>query len=206
MLFRATEALVSAQDWYQQGYRAQIVTYSIAMFSKLLSKQYPDYSLDFQRIWRDQKVPQTILNELVNITRFVNESINDPSRQTVNVTQWCKRAECWKRMQETCTYALNPGILDCCIDRREDLSEKAAARKESKADAGIMAEKEAYEYGAENWKRLEEFVRERKITLSPKQAQALRIALQIPNKLPDSSQASLLVKLRESAMNEGFKK
>lgn len=206
LLFRATEALVSAQDWYQQGYRAQIVTYSIAMLSKLLSKQYPDYSLDFQRIWRDQKVPQTILNELVNITRFVNESINDPSRQTVNVTQWCKRAECWKRMQETCTYALNPGILDCCIDRREDLSEKAAARKESKADAGIMAEKEAYEYGAENWKRLEEFVRERKITLSPKQAQALRIALQIPNKLPDSSQASLLVKLRESAMNEGFKK
>ena len=206
LLFRATEALVSAQDWYQQGYRAQIVTYSIAMLSKLLSKQYPDYSLDFQRIWRDQKVPQTILNELVNITRFVNESINDPSRQTVNVTQWCKRAECWKRMQETCTYALNPGILDCCIDRREDLSEKAAARKESKADAGIMAEKEAYEYGAENWKRLEEFVRERRITLSPKQAQALRIALQIPNKLPDSSQASLLVKLRESAMNEGFKK
>lgn len=206
LLFRATEALVSAQDWYQQGYRAQIVTYSIAMLSKLLSKQYPDYSLDFQRIWRDQKVPQTILNELVNITRFVNESINDPSRQTVNVTQWCKRAECWKRMQETCTYALNPGILDCCIDRREDLSEKAAARKESRADAGIMAEKEAYEYGAENWKRLEEFVRERKITLSPKQAQALRIALQIPNKLPDSSQASLLVKLRESAMNEGFKK
>ena len=206
LLFRATESLVSAQDWYQQGYRAQIVTYSIAMLSKLLSKQFPEYSLDLQRIWRDQKVPQAILGELVNITRFVNESINDPSRQTVNVTQWCKRAECWKRMQETCTYSLSPKILDCCIDRREDLSEKAAARKESKADAGIMAETEAFEYGAENWKRLSEFVTERKMTLTPKQAQALRIAVQIPDKLPDSSQASLLVKLRESAMNEGFKK
>ncbi len=206
LLFRATESLVSAQDWYQQGYRAQIVTYSIAMLSKLLSKQFPEYSLDLQRIWRDQKVPQAILGELVNITRFVNESINDPSRQTVNVTQWCKRAECWKRMQETCTYSLSPKILDCCIDRREDLSEKAAARKESKADAGIMAETEAFEYGAENWKRLSEFVTERKMTLTPKQAQALRIAVQIPDKLPDSSQASLLVKLWESAMNEGFKK
>ena len=206
LLFRATESLVSAQDWYQQGYRAQIVTYSIAMLSKLLSKQFPEYALDLQRIWRDQKVPQTVLSELVNITRFVNESINDPSRQTVNVTQWCKRAECWKRMQETCTYSLSPKVLDCCIDRREDLSEKAAARKESKADAGIMAEAEAFEYGAENWKKLSEFVAERKMTLTPKQAQALRIAVQIPDKLPDSSQASLLVKLRESAMNEGFKK
>ena len=206
LLFRATESLVSAQDWYKQGYRAQIVTYSIAMLSKLLSKQFPEYSLDLQRIWRDQKVPQAILSELVNITRFVNESINDPSRQTVNVTQWCKRAECWKRMQETCTYSLSPRIMDCCIDRREDLSEKAAARKESKADAGILAEAEAFEYGAENWKRLSEFVAERKMTLTAKQAQALRIAVQIPDKLPDSSQASLLVKLRENAMNEGFKK
>lgn len=206
LLFRATESLVSAQDWYQQGYRAQIVTYSIAMLSKLLSKQFPEYSLDLQRIWRDQKVPQAILGELVSITRFVNESINDPSRQTVNVTQWCKRAECWKRMQETCTYSLSTRIMDCCIDRREDLSEKAAARKESKADAGILAETEAFEYGAENWKRLSEFVAERKMTLTAKQAQALRIAVQIPDKLPDSSQASLLVKLRENAMNEGFKK
>ena len=206
LLFRATESLVSAQDWYQQGYRAQIVTYSIAMLSKLLSKQFPEYSLDLQRIWRDQKVPQAILSELVNITRFVNESINDPSRQTVNVTQWCKRAECWKRMQETCSYLLSTRIMDCCIDRKEDLSEKAAARKESKADAGIMAETEAFEYGAENWKRLSAFVAERKMTMTAKQAQALKIAVQIPDKLPDSSQASLLVKLRESAMNEGFKK
>lgn len=206
LLFRATESLVSAQDWYQQGYRAQIVTYSIAMLSKLLSKQFPKYALDLQRIWRDQMVPQPILNELVNITRFVNESINDPSRQTVNVTQWCKRAECWKRMQETCTYSLNPRILDYCIDRNEVLSERAAARKESKADAGILAETEAFEYGAENWKRLSEFVVDRKMTLTPKQAQALKIAGQIPDKLPDSTQASLLIKLRECAMDEGFKK
>ena len=206
LLFRATESLVSAQAWYQQGYRAQIVTYSIAMLSRLLSKQFPEYSLDLQRIWRDQNVPQAILSELVNITRFVNESINDPNRQTVNVTQWCKRAECWKRMQETCTYSLNPKILDCCIDRREDLAERATARRDARTDAGIMAETDAYEYGADNWKRLNDFISERKITLTSKQVKALKIAMQIPAMIPDSSQALLLVKLRESAMNEGFKK
>lgn len=206
LLFHATESLVSSQEWYQQGYRAQIVTYSIALLSKLLSKQYPEYSLDFQRIWRDQCVPQIILNELVNITKIVNDSINDPTRQTVNVTQWCKRAECWKRMQESCKYVLSPKILDCCIDRKEELSEKAAARKDSKADAGIFAESEALEYGAENWKRLKDFVFARKMSLTAKQVAALEIAVQIPAKLPSSTQAVLLIGLRDAALNEGFKK
>ena len=206
LIFHATEALVSAQDWYQQGYRAQIVTYSIALLSKLLSKQYPEYSLDFQRIWRDQKVPQPILNELVKITKFVNDSINDPTRQTVNVTQWCKRAECWKRMQEGCTYVLGAQILDCCIDRKEELAEKAAARKDSKADEGILAEAEVLEYGVDNWIRLREFVIARKMTLTSKQIMALSIAMQMPDKLPTSAQATLLLTLRDAALNEGFKK
>ena len=206
LLFRATEALVSAQDWYQQGYRAQIVTYSVALLSRLLAKQYPDYLLDLQRIWRDQCVPQVVLNELVSITRIVNDLINDPNRLTVNVTQWCKKAECWKRVQEQCGYQLSGEILDACIDKREDLAEKAYARKDSREDAGIQAEVEVIEYGAENWQRLSDFVNERKLLTSTKQMTALKIATQIPQKLPNSAQAKLLIDLRELALNEGFKK
>lgn len=206
LIFHATEALVSAQEWYQQGYRAQIVTYSIALLSKLLSKQYPEYSLDFQRIWRDQKVPKAILNELVNITKIVNDSINDPNRQTVNVTQWCKRAECWKRMQDSCAYRISSQILDCCIDRKEELSEKASARKDSKAIEGILAETKVFEYGADNWGRLRDFVIAKKIPLNSRQIMALGIAMQMPKKLPTSAQAALLLALLDVALNEGFKK
>lgn len=206
LLFHATEALVSSQEWYQQGYRAQIVTYSVALLSKLLAKQYPGYLLDLQRIWRDQSIPQVVLKELITITRLVNESINDPDRQTVNVTQWCKRAECWKRMQEQCQYQLNRDILDACIDREEEMAEKAYARKGSKEEASILAETEVFQYGAENWKRLSEFVYERKLISSSKQIAALKIATQIPQKLPDSTQATILINLLEQALNEGFKK
>lgn len=206
LLFHATEALVSVQEWYQQGYRAQIVTYSVALLSKLLAKQYPGYLLDLQRIWRDQSIPQVVLKELITITRLVNESINDPDRQTVNVTQWCKRAECWKRMQEQCQYQLNRNILDACIDREEEMAEKAYARKGSKEEASILAETEVFQYGAENWKRLSEFVYERKLISSSKQIAALKIATQIPQKLPDSTQATILINMLEQALNEGFKK
>lgn len=206
LLFHATESLVSVQDWYQQGYRAQIVTYSIALLSKLLTKQYPGFVLDFQRIWREQKVPSAVMDEMVNITKIVNDAINDPNRDTVNVTQWCKRAECWKRMQNSCTYSLRNKILDCCISRDEELADRASARKDIKEDIGIAAETEVFEYGAENWKRLQTFANERHLINSQNEVQALAAGAQIPNKIPNSFQAKLLLKLRERALNEGFRK
>lgn len=204
ILFHSVESLVSAQDWYQQGYRAQIVTYSIALFSKLLDRQFPAYTLDLQRIWRDQRISQVILDEFVSITYIVNEAINDPNRQTVNVTQWCKRAECWKRMVENCTYQINSRILDWCIDRKEAAAEDKSARKDSKIDNGILAENEVFAYGAANWQRLRDFIAERKMMLTYKQMEALQIAIQIPKKLPNSPQAICLLELREAALNEGF--
>ena len=206
LLFHATESLVSAQDWYQQGYRAQIVTYSIALLSKLLSKQYPNYTLDFQRIWRDQKIHSVILDEMTNISSYVNTSINDPNRETINVTQWCKRSECWKRMQANCTYVLNNNILDWCISRDDELAERASARRELRQDNDIAAELEVFNYGAENWKRAHLFARERNIILLSKESSALKYAEQIPKTIPTTAQAKVLLNLRERLLNEGFKK
>ncbi len=208
IIFRAVEKLVSDQEWYklQQGYRAQIVTYAIALFSELMSTQYAKYSIDFQKIWNTQTVPKQILKEFESITRFVNDSINDPGRSTINVTQWCKRAECWKRMKDSCTYRIGDTILDCCISREESLAEQASARKEIKKDIGIMAETMVVNYGADNWKRLHEFVIERHIAVSPETVSALKIAEQLPLKIPNSYQAKLLSRLLDVALNEGYKK
>ena len=206
ILFHTVESLVSAQEWYQQGYRAQIVTYTIAVFSKLFKEQYREYAIDFEKIWKEQSVPVAIVNELIPIAKMVNTSINDPNRDTVNVTQWCKRAECWKRVQKACAYTIRSSILDCCISHAEELSEKAAARANSKKDTGIMAETMVVTYGAENWKRLHDFVLERRIKITHEDLKALTIAEQLPNKIPNSFQAKLLKALYETALNEGFKK
>lgn len=206
ILFHTVESLVSTQEWYQQGYRAQIVTYSIALFSKLFSAQYPDYAIDFQRIWKRQAIPKQIIDEFISITKLVNDSINNPNRGTVNVTQWCKRSECWKRMQEACRHNIDAGILDYCISHAEELSERASARSDSKKEAGIIVETMVVNYGAENWQRLHSFIVERKLIISSDTIKALSIAEQLPHKIPNSYQAKLLNALLENALNEGFKR
>lgn len=206
ILFHTVESLVSEQEWYQQGFRAQIVTYSIALFSKLFSVQYPKYAIDFQKIWKHQVIPKQITDEFIHITKLVNDSINDPSRGIANVTQWCKRADCWKRMQATCKYTISASILDCCISHAEELAERASARSDSKKDTGIMVESMVVNYGAANWQRLHAFVLDRKITMLSDTLKALNIAEQLPRKIPNSYQAKLLNALLETALNEGFKK
>lgn len=206
ILFRTIERLVSEQEWYQQGYRAQIVTYSIALFSYIFSKQYEKYRIDFQKIWKKQTIPEQIIKEFINITRIVNESINDPNRKVINVTQWCKRQECWKQMQKNYSYTINSDILDCCISYDDELSERESARKVIKQDNAIATETFVFNYGAENWLRLSQFINERKKPLPYNMQTALRIAEQIPNKIPSSKQAQLLVALLDEAVNEGFRK
>ena len=206
ILFRTVESLVSEQEWYQQGFRAQIVTYSIALFSKLFSVQYPKYVIDFQKIWKLQAIPKQIIDEFIHITKLVNDSINDPFRSVANVTQWCKRADCWKRMQAKCKYIISASILDYCISHEEELAERASARSGSKKDTGIMVESMVVNYGAANWQRLHAFVLDRKITLLSDTLKALNIAEQLPRKIPNSYQAKLLNALLETALNEGFKK
>ena len=109
-------------------------------------------------------------------------------------------------MQSNCTYVLSSRILDCCISRDEELADRASARKEIKEDIGIAAETEVFEYGADNWKRLHVFAQERKLLSSQNELQALAVAEQIPNRIPNSFQAKILIKLRERALNEGFRK
>ena len=206
ILFHTVESLVSEQEWYQQGFRAQIVTYSIALFSKLFSVQYPKYAIDFQNIWKHQVIPKQIIDEFIHITKLVNDSINDPTRGIANVTQWCKRADCWKRMLATCKYTISTSILDCCISHAEEMAERASARSDSKKDTGIMLESMVVNYGAANWQRLHAFVLDRKITMLSDTLKALNIAEQLPYRIPNSYQAKLLNALLETALNEGFKK
>jgi hypothetical protein len=54
ILFRQTEKLVSIQSWYEKGYRANIVTYSIALLAYLIKKGFPDRSFDFHSVWEKQ--------------------------------------------------------------------------------------------------------------------------------------------------------
>lgn len=212
ILFKTTEKLVSRQEWYQKGYRAQIVAYAISLLSYLLKKQFPDQSLDFERLWREQKlpiedgIPSCIISELTAITKVVNDIITDEDRETINVTQWCKRLKCWEKVIKNHNYKLSKQIVNYCIDKESRKSEQVFARKEQRIIKSINIETEVFNYGADNWSRVNEFVTKRDLLTSHDQISALKVAMEIPRRIPNSYQARVLYELLNRAMDNGFKK
>ncbi len=204
ILFKFTESLVSKQSWYEGGYRANIVTYSIALFRYLLNQQYPKMQLDFQKIWNEQKIPIEIEDELIKITKFVNNSITDPSRQTINVTQWCKRQVCWIKIKEA-KISLNENITNCLISKEENKKEIKSALADQEIYSDIEAQTKILEFNKDYWIKIDHFFYNNQIDLNNKDLEAINLAKQIPRKLPSGFQSKRLLSLIDCAESNGFK-
>ena len=204
ILFKHTEWIVSHQPWFEQGYRANIVTYSIALFHKLIISQFKNMDLDLQQIWNRQQVPDVATNELVKITKFVFDTITDPNRGTINVTQWCKRDACWEEVKK-CTMQLSPELEKALLSKEDTKSAEREAKKDQKLLSDVEAQAKVLELSAPFWKKVNDFVLTKKINMSHDQMKAMTYALRIPTQFPSAYQSLQLLALLEVAESNGFK-
>lgn len=91
ILFKEAERIVQGLEF--GGYRANIVTYSLAWLSHATAMR-----IDLDRIWRDQRVSTVIERSIAATARLVHESIISPPGGR-NVTEWCKHRDCWDRIR-----------------------------------------------------------------------------------------------------------
>lgn len=98
ILFRASEKLVSAQAWYNGGYRANIVAYTLSMLGEITKRRKS--TVDYQRIWSAQAIGSVLSDALIIIAAAVNSDITQPPQGISNISEWCKREGCWVRLLE----------------------------------------------------------------------------------------------------------
>lgn len=88
LLFRQAEKIIHAEKY--GGYRANIVTYSLAWLSHKSQQR-----IDLDRIWREQKLTPT-LEEAIRLASIkVHAHITAPPSGG-NITEWCKKEACWQ--------------------------------------------------------------------------------------------------------------
>jgi len=87
ILFRTAERIVQRQEF--GGYRANIVTYTIALLSHATSQR-----INLEKIWRDQALGQTIQEAIAGVSHEVYRIITNPPSAR-NITEWCKSEKCW---------------------------------------------------------------------------------------------------------------
>ena len=204
LIFKRTEKLISAQSWYDGGYRANIVAYAIATIREICERQQK--TVDFFGIWDTQEPPEILIDSLAVAAKFVNERIIHPPSGISNVTEWCKKDACWSGLQseiEILTDSLPVGFLGNLVSLDENNKKTKEARKTQKIDNGIDAQKRSLEIGSDQWTIIFQGLSE-KGDLSPKEAGILKIAQQIPARVPSEKQSMILMDILEKARAEGL--
>lgn len=92
IMFRQAEKIVQSQQY--GGYRANIVTYSLAWLSHHTAQR-----IDLDQIWREQALSQPLREAIALVSKHVHSHITDPPGGK-NITEWCKKDDCWKRLCE----------------------------------------------------------------------------------------------------------
>ena len=93
IVFREVEKIVTAQPWYDGGYRANVVAYAIARVS--LAAHEREKHVDFDRIWQTQSVSRPLMHALTLAAKAAHDVITAPPGANQNVTEWAKQQACW---------------------------------------------------------------------------------------------------------------
>ncbi len=205
LVFRATERIVSAQPWYNGGYRANIVAYSLAVLGSITKSRKE--SINFLGIWNAQKVDTVLEGAIALVSGVVNDDIINPPHGISNISEWCKREACWTRIQARSGEVeklLPPEFYDRLLTLDDQGVEIRSARQVQKVDDGIEAQRQVLTVPASEWARIHQALLKKNL-LTPKEEGVLKIAMQIPAKLPTEKQCVVLLVVLERGRAEGIR-
>lgn len=200
ILFRAMEKLVSNADWYQGGYRANIVTFGLAKV--VYDLQHIDKVIDFDLIWKNQTLPAQLNLALLEAGKIAQDVITSPPKGIQNASEWAKKEICWKWVAEkTADYMSKPDKIsiskDLAISRVKD------AKRSAELDQSVNAEIEVFKLGSELWRSALAWGISKDL-LSPKERGILETCTAIPRKIPTDKQCAVALATLNKLKETGF--
>ena len=195
VLFRGFDKQIMKQPWYG-GYKANIVTYTLALFTFLVEKT--NKFIDYSSLWEEQSIPAPINALLLELAGLVNQKIQETE---LNVTQYCKQELCWQKVQEI-DANIPDEVMSLLIDKTAMEEEEKDAKTDQKMLTGIEAQMFVVQKGNGYWQRILQWQNEARV-LSPNQVSLLQSAATRPERVKDW-QAVKLVDINNTAIEQGF--
>lgn len=203
IIFKFIDKMVSKQLWYEKGYKANIVTYTMSYFHFLLEEKYPNYVLNLKLIWDKQGIPKDIENELIGLSKVIFEHITDESREIKNVTEWCKKEECWKLLKAK-KFDLDKNIALYLIEKNVEKTYQREGKFDQKFINAVAAQTEIIQFGQSYWERLLTWGKNKKM-LSNIEESFLMAATKLDyGRIPSEKQSQRILNIQKRLIEEGF--
>lgn len=198
--FRTVETLVPKQDWYEGGYRANIVTYALAKVAHDAEERQQVVDLDM--VWRAQAASQSLQDALMVAARAANDVITHPPDGIRNMSEWAKKQGCWGRLKGM-TLDYDPSFERALTDPGQAQSVVRAARQSAQLSTGVEAQKEVFALGSKYWDTISSWGQSRRL-LPPKEAGILQTCASIPLRIPSERQCIIALGIRSRLEEAGF--
>ncbi|MBQ7352729.1 MAG: AIPR family protein [Clostridia bacterium] len=204
ILFRRTEKLVQQQQY--GGYRANIVTYTIAYLSYATGQR-----IDLDTIWKNQSLSPALEENIIEVSKFVQQIIVNPPGGA-NVGEWCKKQQCWSAIKEY-DYKITDGLQAELADPSDKLNVVSSSGQASTSSLNVATVEEitvidrVYEIPAAEWFLLVKWAKETNNFQGWQRSILFTVAQLIARKhKPSYKQAIHAMKLYEEAIDKGFNK
>jgi hypothetical protein len=199
IIFRRCEQIVTNQDWYQGGYRANIVAYAIAKIGHDVASN--GKAVDLDSVWKVQALTSHFEDALAVAAKAVHEELVNPPTGTSNVTEWAKQQPCWVRMQALTVRW--PAAWGKELRKREEDEECLKnAKQDQKLLNGIEAQNAVFKAGGMLWQNVRRWGND-KALLTPAEDGILAVAAAVPDKIPSEKQSQATLKILNRLRQEG---
>ena len=200
IVFKQTERIVSTQTWYQGGYRANIVAYTISKIAFEVGEK--SRAVDFDAIWRRQALGPGLASAIGTVAKHVHDVLTNPPEGISNVTEWAKKQGCWEQVR---ALSLEPmGALDDeLVSVAEQKAAARGARREQRELNGIEAQIAVVEAGGTFWADAGAWGRSRSL-LTKSESEILAVAARIPRATPTDKQSLRVIEILGKLQSEGY--
>jgi hypothetical protein len=157
---------------------------------------------DFARIWRSQTLPGDLIEALTISAKAVHGVIVDSGAENPNPLEWAKQPACWSRVKSL-PVPWPDHWLDTFLTASERADGRRASIKDQRVLSGIEAQTVVVTKGGPFWSEARNWGVSQGV-LTPLEADILRIAAEIPSKLPSEKQSVRALDALRRLRSEGF--
>ena len=206
IIFKKTDAIIKETDWYKskRSYKANVVAYTMSVLFYLINTNHPDYELDFMRIWGAQDLYPELADQIRMLCTQVYAFITRDDRLRENVTEWCKKEECWKRAKQN-EWTYLPSFSETLILK----STMAEENKEEVENQKLSNEIDAFTFimskGTAYWEQVFQWGEKRRLfTDTERSIMRLVVNMEKTGRVPSDRQMKIVIKTREKLIEEGM--
>ena len=198
--FKALEKLVGEQDWYDRGYRANIVAYAISKIAYDVKSM--DKHVNFAEVWAAQALSPALQRALLISAERANGVLtDDPPPAYRNVTEWAKQPACWERMMRL-EIVWPSEFTSCLVTQQQQTAIDKESAKVQKVDNLIDSQTRVVSAGPDLWRLVKAWGTTRKL-ITDKEQGILDVCASMPQRIPTEKQCDAVITTLHRLHEEG---